>query len=54
MPLLHAPTTPAPCSVLWSLVVVVAVSPGILAAIFPLSLSYYFIQVRQLGGSWHV
>ncbi|KAI3434886.1 hypothetical protein D9Q98_002940 [Chlorella vulgaris] len=38
-------------SVLWSLVVVVAVSPGILAAIFPLSLSYYFIQTRYIRSS---
>jgi uncharacterized membrane protein len=36
--------------VLWSLVVVVAVSPGILAAILPLSLSYYFIQVSCGAG----
>lgn len=35
---------------LWSLVVVVAVSPGILAAILPLSLSYYFIQVSCGAG----
>lgn len=43
---------PAPCpprSVLWSLVVVVAVSPGIVAAILPLSASYYYIQVRLVG-----
>lgn len=33
-------------SVLWSLVVIVAVSPGIVAAILPLSFSYYIIQVR--------
>lgn len=29
---------------------VVAVSPGIVAAILPLSLSYYFIQVGWTGG----
>ena len=34
-------------SVLWSLVVVVAVSPSILAAIVPLSVSYYYLQVRR-------
>jgi hypothetical protein len=37
-------------SVVWSLVVVVAVSPGVLAAILPLSLSYYYIQVWVGGG----
>ncbi|PSC76242.1 multidrug resistance-associated 1 isoform X1 [Micractinium conductrix] len=38
-------------SVVWSLVVVVAVSPGILAAILPLSVSYYFIQTRYIRSS---
>ncbi|PRW33949.1 ABC transporter isoform A [Chlorella sorokiniana] len=38
-------------SVLWSLVVIVAVSPGIVAAILPLSLSYYYIQTRYIRSS---
>ncbi|KAL4446696.1 hypothetical protein ABPG77_007940 [Micractinium sp. CCAP 211/92] len=38
-------------SVLWSLIVVVAVSPGILAAILPLTLSYYYIQTRYIRSS---
>ena len=50
-PRLLCPACPTHCcSVLWSLVVVVAVSPGILAAILPLSLSYYFIQASSGAG----
>ena len=49
----HTPTLPLlACSVVWSLVVVVAVSPGILAAILPLSVSYYFIQASIGAACW--
>lgn len=50
--LTSAPALCPPCSVLWSLIVVVAVSPGILAAILPLTLSYYYIQVGAPSASW--
>ncbi|GAB4815546.1 hypothetical protein N2152v2_002592 [Parachlorella kessleri] len=38
-------------SVLWSLVVVVAVSPAIMGAIVPLAASYYWVQARYIQTS---